>query len=381
MKTHQLHTADRIANTNALLQQLKGISLQGLSKMIDPEKQLFCLKVRKNGNGVLREGHSLRYTIISLIGLYRAEARGEKIHFDIQGQLKTLCANIGRIDNIGDMGLLLWLCALAQPSMIDALLSHINRNDLLLNFSDAREGKTTELAWLLTGLSYAAMAPASASDSSSIERLARSIYESVKKNYGGKGIFGHQSKNTLEGKLRGRIGSFADQVYPIYGLSKFSKAYDNPEALNIALDCANTLCRHQGAFGQWWWHYDANTGKVLGRYPVYSVHQHSMAPMALFALEEASGRNYHPYIYKGLEWITGKNELGVNMIDDKNNVIWRSFYRPAYKMRLEEFSSLARSPQDNKKCSDLIILYESRPYCLGWLLYAFADKTERGENI
>ena len=45
--------------------------------------------------------------------------------------------------------------------------------------------------------------------------------------------------------------------------------------------------------GQWWWHYDVRDGSVVERYPVYSVHQHAMAPMAL--LRPARGRRRRPH--------------------------------------------------------------------------------------
>ena len=53
---------------------------------------------------------------------------------------------------------------------------------------------------------------------------ARSVYELLKKNQGPGGTFGHlAAAGSLAGALRGRIGSFADQVYPIYAFSQFAK--------------------------------------------------------------------------------------------------------------------------------------------------------------
>jgi hypothetical protein len=366
MKNH-----DKVSD---LLRELKNMSVLGLTDMFDQEKQLFCYRVKKDGLKVYHDGCSLRYTIISLLGLHRLEAQGNRIPFDIQSHLRVLLKNVYLIDNIGDLGLLIWLCALVRPALLDEFLSGVRLRNHLECFSDARQGKTTELAWLLTGLSYAALAHVPTLPE--IKDITTTVYEMIKGNYGHHGIFGHQKKDTLLGRLRGRIGSFADQVYPIYGFSKFAKAYDHTEALQIATECGKAICRHQGAFGQWWWHYDANNGNVIGRYPVFSVHQHSMAPMALFALSEISGCNFIFHIYKGLKWITGNNELGINLVDYKRNVIWRSLYRRNYKMRFEELSSLMHIKRYGKDSSEIRVLYESRPYCLGWLLYAFADKVK-----
>jgi len=167
------------------------------------------------------------------------------------------------------------------------------------------------------------------------------------------------------------MGSFADQVYPIYGFSAYSRAYDNKEAAAIALACAETICKLQGPLGQWWWHYNPVDRSVAGRYPVYSVHQEAMAPMALFAVSKLTGHDFSGPIYKGLEWITGKNELNLPMIDDKFHVIWRNFFQTSTKQRLEELFSLMGIYKSTKDCSDLRILTECWSYELGWLLYAF----------
>jgi hypothetical protein len=126
--------------------------------------------------------------------------------------------------------------------------------------------------------------------------------------------------------------------------------------------------------GQWWWHYDAVSGKTIGRYPVYSVHQDGMAPMALFALSEISGNDFSHAIYRGLEWIAGKNELDLNLVDFSRNIIWRSFRRKKYKMYYDEILSLINLDNIGREYKDLTVLYECRPYHFGWLLYAFADK-------
>ncbi len=88
---------------------------------------------------------------------------------------------------------------------------------------------------------------------------------------------------------RAHVGSFADQIYPVQALARLHASADDPAALGAAEKVARLICRAQGRDGQWWWHYDARTGRVVERYPVYSVHQHAMAPMALLDLAEAGG--------------------------------------------------------------------------------------------
>jgi hypothetical protein len=178
--------------------------------------------------------------------------------------------------------------------------------------------------------------------------------------------------SSLAGLMRRRIGCFADQVYPIYALAKFSQAFGSDKALRVSSECAAAICRLQGPLGQWWWHYDAATCRVIGWYPVYSVHQDGMAPMALIEVGKVSGEDFSNHIYKGLKWITGENELDFNMIDSTNNVIWRSLYDYKYKLYINEFMSLIGF-DTNIINNALKVRYECRAYHLGWLLYAFSN--------
>jgi hypothetical protein len=145
--------------------------------------------------------------------------------------------------------------------------------------------------------------------------------------------------------------------------------------LNAAQRCAEAICRMQGPSGQWWWHYDARNGRIFERYPVYAVHQDGMAPMALFALGEVARLDFSEPIYKVLAWISGNNELGRDLCDSSSGVIWRSVYRPAsWKKRRDEVRELLRLRQVAEPVDDLKIVFECRPYHLGWLLYAFAGR-------
>ena len=49
-------------------------------------------------------------------------------------------------------------------------------------------------------------------------------------------------------------------------------------------------------------------------YPVYSVHQHAMAPMALLDLRAAGGTDYMPAIAKGLQWLDSHPEKSEDMV-------------------------------------------------------------------
>jgi hypothetical protein len=246
----------------------------------------------------------------------------------------------------------------------------------LQKYSDAQRGQTMELAWLLTGLcSWALACPG---EQSEVKRLAVEVYERLKNNQGRHGIFGHAARSgSLAGRTRGWIGSFADQVYPIYAMVLFAKAYGDREAEARSLQCGRAICDAQGEKGQWWWHYDSSTGRVLEGYPVFSVHQHAMAPMALLALSQLTQKDFNPWIYRGLDWINKGNELQFDMENSAAKVVWRCICRKSSGLNGYVSAALQRRILDPTESSDALkVLFECRPYELGWLLYAFAGRVK-----
>lgn len=351
--------------------KLVELSLKGIPFMWDEKAGLFCGIRMRNQNGVLVNcGHSVRYTLITLIGLHRAKAAGKAVSFDINAIAMPFINKVSLLDNLGDIGLLIWLSAQAFPEYLEKILSQVPLDTICNQYREGRDAKTMELSWLLTGVSYAAIS--SPVIKNTVRKTAHALFEIIKNNYGGHGIFGHCNGRNLFRKFRCRLGSFADQVYPAYAFTAFSRAFDNREALKIALECAKQICALQGNLGQWWWHYDAVTGKAVGRYPVYSVHQEAMAPMVLFEVGKHTQTDFTENIYRGLRWNSGANELNYDMVDFKNSIIWRCIFRPTLFERIEEISAILGFAPSSKKPRNLKILHQGRPYCLGWLLYAFA---------
>jgi hypothetical protein len=357
------------------VQRFVELALRGLVPMFDPQKQLFCYSLKKTERGMMREGLSPRYTMMTLMGLHRVEEAGGVSPIEIQPTLQALLANLGWVKDIGDLGVLLWTCALIAPERLGEIESRIDLTSALTRYPSAKRGVTMELAWFLTGLSNWVLA--CPEKQSQLRDLAFQTFARLKKNRGEQGFFGHLARGaSVSAMARGRIGSFADQVYPIYGMTRFSQAYREESALQLALQCGRGLCEAQGSLGQWWWHYDSLSGRVLEGYPVFSVNQHAMGPMTMFALGEAAQSDFTPWIYRGLNWINAANELGFNMEDDEAGVIWRCQYRPTSQVKTYLKAALSRGdsakPYEAKK--DLKVLFECRPYELGWLLYAFGAR-------
>jgi hypothetical protein len=342
--------------------------------MLEPEQRLFCYRLNQTPNGMVREGVSHRYTIMSLLGLHRFQAGGQRsLPVDTTSILDALLVDLEWIDNLGDLGLMLWLCALSRPEHLEEIYSRLDVRSALARFGGVRDGVTMEIAWFLSGLAHAALAGGRGLQD--LNGIAMQTFSLLSANQGKRGIFGHQARNrSTIGLLRGRFGSFADQVYPIYALAKYAEAFQSRAALREGQNCADAICRAQGPLGQWWWHYDAVTGKVLQRYPVYAVHQHGMAPLALFAIGDAAGLDFSESIYKGLTWIYGNNELNIDLRGTGSNLVWRSIYRWSPAIYIQEFADYLRGHSSHLRADDFRIRFECRPYELGWLLYAFGGQ-------
>jgi hypothetical protein len=352
--------------------ELNALAVRGLVSMFNEEKQLFCHRLVRTEHGLVQHGISPRYTIMTLLGLREFERMGGHSPFDANDLYDSFARDIGWIEGAGDLGLTIWLTAMFAPDRLTEFFRRVDLDTALIRYADARHSRTTELAWFLTGLAHAGMT--SPQIATELTDLAVETYHRLKENQGEHGFLGHMCRaKSWAGFLRGRIGSFADQIYPIYAMAKFAVAFRIEEPLAAAVECATAICKAQGEMGQWWWLYDSQEGRTSSRYPVYSVHQHGMAPMGLFALEEATGKSFHDHVYRGLWWVYGSNELDADMRELDHSVVWRCI-RPKSKQTKywDTALSLVRAPKENSSVGPLEVLFEDRPYELGWLLYAFA---------
>ena len=257
---------------------------------------------------------------------------------------------------------------------METIFEEFDFEKVLSRYEDARQARTAGLAWFLAGIAHARLVrPEALPD---LTDVAADTYRLLEENQGPSGIFGHAASVRFPREiLNNRFGTFADQIFPVYALSMFARAFQIEEPLESALACANSICALQGSLGQWWFLYDKCTGRVVSRYPVLSVHQDGTAPCGLLALEEATGRNFHKVITKGLSWIAGANELRSDsrndLRSDDHGFIWDSI-APAGRMAKYLEAGLGfLIPSRQTKVERLRIQYDARSDHFGWLLYAF----------
>ena len=243
-------------------------------------------------------GRSLRYATIAALGLQclpEAEQRTVLAGHTAEDLVGLLAKKLDDITGVGDAALVCWAAAAAGHSELPHAVTRLGQLDGRLAPVDV-----VSAAWVVSALVAArrpgrrGRAPGRGAAGGCSPRRARA-----------------PTRTSSAGAPRGTArtsGSFADQVYPVQALARLHHSSADPEALATANTIARVICGAQGAGGQWWWHYDSRTGGVVEGYPVYTVHQHAMAPMALLDLADAGGDTHLDEVCRGLRWLAGPPE-------------------------------------------------------------------------
>jgi hypothetical protein len=335
----------------------------------------FTMRGTAQGQNPRLEGVSVRYGAIVLLGAtYLEESSQRKIFGGETAEqfCGRLIAECDSITNLGDVALIAWAAALMGHSQLERAFDALRRR-----WADLTDGYTVEVAWALSALAQARGAIREADWTEQVQQKVMEAFDARG------GMFGHYVGPRRGSRgIRGHVGCFADQVYPIQALSRFHHFCGGDEqSLAVASQCAAQICRLQGDAGQWWWHYDMRTGRVTEGYPVYSVHQNSMAPMALLDLLEAGGPDHSDAIRRGLLWMKVAPEVGRSLIDEDQLVIWRKVARKDPKKLMRRIRATTswvhpalRLGWLNAVFPPSGIDFECRPYHLGWVLHAWLGR-------
>jgi len=362
-------------STRQVVQRLTSIAVEALAAMFQPQQRLFCFRLRPSQAApgyTVPQGVSHRYTATVLIGLAGQELQlaDNVLHHLSAGHVcSALLADLDRTGDLGQVALTLWACRLLEHPGSAQALKRLQATD-----PANTPCPTVELAWSLTALTADANAP---TDKLLAQAVARRLINSFNPH---SELFPHWPHWETMTSLRRHVTCFADLVYPIQALAHYHRAAGDAQALDIASRCAARMCQLQGPAGQWWWHYDCRTGKVIEKYPVYSVHQDSMAPMALFALKRAGGHDHQQAVERSLAWLERPPEIPNSLIDTQANVIWRKVARREPGKLARSANALAsrlhpamRVPALDALLPPRAIDYESRPYHMGWILHAWSS--------
>jgi hypothetical protein len=360
--------ADRDTQSAALLETLLPLALRRLAEQYVDGEFVFTTvgEAAPDGGWTLRTaGRSVRYAAIVALGLLRVSEAEQRTVLD--GQTATdlvgqLAKRLDEISNTGDVALICWAAAEAGHSELPHALARLGQLDRGQHALDV-----VSASWVVSAL----VAARQQADVEEPLAAARQRLLSAR---------GTNSYPHLTGSApwyRAHVGSFADQVYPVQALARLHGSAADPEALAVANAVARTICDAQGPAGQWWWHYDSRTGGVVEGYPVYTVHQHAMAPMALLDLADAGGAAHLAEICRGLRWLAAPPEApaATQLVLEDPPITWRKIARADHRklVRGVRAASTRLHPRTRLAVLDRMyppgaVDFECRPYELGWLL-------------
>lgn len=362
--------AERDPRSAALVQRLLRLPARILPQARRAGEFAFTLAGTATSAGgwtVRPAGTSRRYGAIIALGLLRlpepdqrAVLGGEDCYELVGRMAKRLDTETSR----GDVALLCWAAAEAGHSELPHAVHRLRELDRRAGPLDV-----VAAAWVVTGL-VAARRHVDVEEHLAVARRRLLAARAA-------AVYPHMIGGATSW-YRAHVGSFADQIYPVQALARLHRSGDDPVALATAESVAGTICRAQGEAGQWWWHYDARTGSVVEGYPVYSVHQHAMAPMALLDLAEAGGHRHLRAICRGLDWLARPTETSEDLVLDDPTIIWRKVARNDPMKAVRGLRAAATGVRPGQRLPSLdrvfppgTVDHECRPYELGWLLLAW----------
>ncbi|WP_067452485.1 hypothetical protein [Actinomadura macra] len=386
----------RLAETDPaardLIARLIGRAVRGLPRMRTetPGGFVFTMRAGAAPDGkvdlaVAPEGTSLRYAAIVALGArllppdeQRAALGGETVD-ELVGALVARLEDTGAeaVTSLGDVALICWAAAETGHGKLELALARLAAAD------PAGGGPvfTVDAAWVASALAAVRDAGGAPGVEEHLGRARDRLLDALR----GRSLFSHEAGGSgLVPRYRAHVGCFADQVYPVQALARIG----DDRAVAAADAVANGICAVQGDDGQWWWHYDARTGEVVEGYPVYSVHQHAMAPMALLDLADAGGTAHHLAIAKGVRWLAGTAETGASLLPGAEPgepvMTWRKVARndPRKAVRGVRAATTRLRPgwrlgSLDRRFPPVAIDRECRPYELGWLLHTWLGPTSR----
>jgi anaerobic magnesium-protoporphyrin IX monomethyl ester cyclase len=357
----------------------------GLPRLYNQDEGLFYDRVVERGSELIQVGRSLRYTAICLLGLKRICGLG----LNLEPALERVARWPKDSVFPDDLGLMLWALAAHRHPAAGELAMELARNKQPTGRSMAAIG-TMEIAWMLAGATEALRQDFADgelhgfAEQAAAELLARQGSTELFQNTG---LF---SRYHLPHRLlQQRIVSLASQIYPIKALADWSQYTGEPEWRNKATVCARQLVRMQGELGQWPWLYSHSHCAVTEFFPVYSVHQHAMVPMALLSLQP-DAEEFRAALVQGLRWVFGDNELGAFMCEPNNGVIWRAIQPVSrehseivsdrvFGLPPEAWPGIYRAVLGRPKARQyqhLLVLRQMRSYELGWLAFVLEQMVQ-----
>ena len=349
--------------------ELRPFCLAGLQHALSPDRNLYCRQLRDTTWDVTWATEDLTSTAICLLGLDRAGVSPADVGLDVSATLAALVGSARAHGYNGAMGLVIWANAVCDGMPVDELLREAGF--ALADFDRAVAPLTSmETAWLTSGLIHEQRR----SQTAAVEGwVAAAVAELLSRYRRDTRVMAHASGAApLSHRLRRNVANFADQVYSVQAFSFAALAVGHDDAGRCGAELAGRMVELQGDRGQWWWHYDPRDGGVAQAYPVYSVHQHGMAPMALAAVKATGKADHADAADLSRRWLTS-NEMGVSLIDQAAQTVWRDieYVEGGWSGLCRRVRSVLGWKREDER-PRLKVNFETRPYEWAWCLYAGA---------
>jgi hypothetical protein len=249
----------------------------------------------------------LRTGAIVLLGLLRADEVGLTHPFST-GALRTrVLGDLGG-DSVGpgDLGLALWAESRADGGAIGEITSLIRRR-VAKRFDRI---PLEQLAWLVSGLT-------AASERSGLEEtvslLDQSEAELLARTAAGTGLM-HDPYHRIGGGLTPVAGQFHSLI-ALDQLVRSERGEDDREPAQLL---ARALLDLQREDGSWPGVVDSVRGEPAALYPVLTVTQVALAPIALRGAKQLGLEgDFDSAIERSLAWASGGNRLGFDLIHEQ----------------------------------------------------------------
>jgi hypothetical protein len=318
--------------------------------------------------------HTRRYTINSFLGLRRAALcepsapSPERVDAMIERFLER---QFEQVSSRADLGLL----ALLLSEKDD----HGPRDEVLAQLAAAsneralRASNLQELGWMLWGTSVAARTGAPEA-----QAVAARIFKVVCEDYvdDRTGLARHSRRLYRRGLV-----SFGSTVYFLRSMHEYAQLSGSDRAERLFVDGVSRVLGLQGPSGEWPWIISVGSARAVDFYPVFGVHQDSMAMLFLLpALDKAVPRTREA-MERSFAWALGKNELGIPMLMSQPHFAYRSIERAeplARELRYVRAVTNVVTGRSSRVATGTRVRInpECRSYHLGWILYAWAGRED-----
>lgn len=362
-----------------LLGELGSASASLLEDMYRPEDALFPHSTRQDARGLehtFEHPHTIRYTINTLLGLQRAARSGCQDRFlqSTEGMVDRFVElHLGETIDPASVGLLLLL--LAEGGRHESLLGElVGRIGATVQQAPADSLTIQELSWMLWGASAAARVDATGATS-----LADRLFATMDERFVDPSSL--LARHSLS-RYRSRIVSFGGIVYFLRATYEYAALTGERRPRRLFESGVEAMLGIQGPRGEWPWMISVRTGIPLDFYPVFGVHQDSMAMLFLLPALDDGLLDVEDAIARSLAWSLGKNELHVPMYGAGRFFAYRSIRRDQRLFRQRRYArSLARAFADRSGSltggKGLMVNRECRSYHLGWILFAWAGRPDQ----